>query len=215
MPAWTPSPEWKGQDAVIIGGGSSLQGFDFTQLKDQNVIGCNSAFKLGAELIDICLFGDTSWWELNKWDLEKFSGRVVTCNPALYTARLSWLLQLRRVRDGLHSGDTLGWNFSTGAAAINLAVSLGAERIYLLGFDMGLNSGGKSHWHSYYQKKINVEAFHRHLRGFSTLANSLRNRPEVSVFNVTDGSSKLTVFPCIPLSELLHRFQYTQETATV
>jgi len=202
MPSWTPSPEWKDQDAFIIGGGSSLQGFDFSQLQGKNVIGCNDAFRLGPDIVQICLFGDSSWWEHNKQDLRYFLGRVVTCAPTCLSLNLDWLLQMKRIRDGLHEGDTLGWNYSTGAAAINLAVTLGATRIFLLGFDLGMQNG-KFHWHNYNLKRLNTEPFVRFTRGFHTLAKSLGRLPNVGVFNVTDGSSKLPVFDRIPMLEFL------------
>jgi len=204
MPSWTPPPEWKGQDGIIIGGGSSLKDFDFTQLKGKNVIGCNSAYKLGGDIVNICLSGDASWWEINKHELKNFTGRVVTCAPTLLPINLDWLLQMERVRDGLHEGKTLGWNYSTGAAAVNLAVSLGAIDIYLLGFDMAVVDG-KSHWHNYYLKRFNKEAIVRFIRGFHTLENSLKRLPHVKVYNVTDGSSNLPVFNRITFAEFAAR----------
>jgi len=202
MPAWTPSLEWKDQDAFLIGGGSSLAGFDFSILKQCNVIGCNDAWHLGEEIVKICLFGDASWWERNKQDLKQFKGRVVTCAPTLLPLQLSWLWQMERIRDGLHEGHVLGWNYSTGAAAINLAVTLGATRIFLLGYDLGPQNG-KVHWHSYAFKPPNIEAFIRFTRGFTTLAQSLKRRPDVRILNVTDGSSKLPVFERISVAHFL------------
>jgi len=202
MPSWTPSSEWKDQDVFIIGGGSSLKGFDFSILQGRNVIGCNDAWHLGVEVVKICLFGDASWWERNKQDLKHFPGRVVTCAPTLLPLQLSWLWQMERVRDGLHEGNVLGWNYSTGAAAINLAITLGAKRIFLLGYDLGPQNG-KVHWHSYAFKPPNIEAFIRFSRGFSTLFQSLKRLPELEVINVTDGSSTLPMFDRLPMCEFL------------
>jgi len=80
MPTWTPSVIWKGQDAFIIGGGSSLQGFEFSKLVGKNVIGCNDAFRLGVEIVPWCLFGDSSFWRTHHLMLEEYAkkgGQVV------------------------------------------------------------------------------------------------------------------------------------------
>lgn len=180
-----------------------MAAFPFPSLAGKNTIGCNDAFYLGPDIVKICLFGDAGFFHKMKWELEKFKGRVVTCAPALLPLNLDWLLQMKRVRDGLHEGDTLGWNYSTGAAAVNLAFSLGATRIFLLGFDMGKGEGGKSHWHNHRTKHIADEAYRRFIRGFHTLAAGLKRYPNVKVFNVTDGSSKLPVFDRIPFKDLV------------
>lgn len=198
MPNWAPTKEWQGQDAVLIGGGASLRGFNFSLLRGSNVIGCNDAFRLGPEIVDFCLFGDFSFWERSHEQLKTFRGRVVTCAATMLNKPVPWLLQMRRIRDGLHEANILGWNYSTGAAAVNLALSLGAFRIFLLGYDLGSLPGenGKpaSHWHDAHPVPPREESYRRFQRGFHTLAASLKRYPQVSVFNVTDGSSKLDVF---------------------
>ena len=194
MDLWTPTREWEGQDAYLIGGGPSLTGFDFSRLAGSNVIGCNDAFHLGAEIVTFCIFGDPSWWQKVKWELEKFEGRVVTNAPTILPYKVPGLLKMLRERDGIHSGSTLGWNYSTGAAAINLATSLGAHRIFLLGYDLG-NAGSKSHWHAHNGKVTQDYAFKRFMRGFDMVKQHL---PEgVEVLNVTDGTTKLEAFPKI------------------
>jgi hypothetical protein len=204
MPLWVPIEEWKGQDAFIVGGGSSLADFLWDKLKGKNTIGCNDAFRLGAEVIRVCLFGDASWFHRTKWELQKFRGRVVSCAPSLIHLNLPWVYIMSRVRDGLQESGKglLAWNYSTGAAAINLAVLLGASRIFLLGFDMGRNEG-KSHWHSHRHKPTEDVSFARFQKGFKCLAASLASlRPDVQVLNVTDGTSKLLVFPAISFGQL-------------
>jgi hypothetical protein len=202
MPKWTPVPEWRGQDAIIIGGGSSLDRFDFSKLKGRNTIGCNDAFRLGPEIVRICFFGDSSWFHKNKWDLEKWSfGRIATCSTSLGQIKLDWLLQLERSLNGLHEGGVVGWNYSTGAAAINLAISLGAAKVFLLGFDLNRRKDGQSHWHNYNTKPIMDTAFARFIRGFEAIKKDLHRFPEVSVFNVTDGSSGLHAFARITFEE--------------
>jgi len=194
MNPWTPTREWDGQDAFIIGGGASLIGFDFSSLTGRRVIGCNDAFRLGPTVVQICCFADVGWWHKNKWELEKFPNRIVTNSNGMENFDVPGILNMKRVRDGFHTGDTLGFNASTGAVALNLAVLLGAARVFLLGFDMCLQ-GKDHHWHTHQIKGITQESFSRHIQGFATLKASLP--PEVQVFNVSDGTSKLRVFPCV------------------
>ena len=195
MPVWSPLPEWKGQSAIIVGGGHSLLGFDFSLLVGKNTIGCNHAYQLGPDKIKIVLFGDPSFWEKNRVELSTFPNRVVTCAPSILRAPIRWLYQMRRIRDGIHEGPILGWNYSTGAAAVNLAITLGAHRIFLLGFDMGARPDGRSHWHEAHPVAPRPQAYTRFIRGFHTLAASAARYPHIKIFNVTDGSSLLPVFP--------------------
>jgi hypothetical protein len=191
---WTPPKEWVGRRSYIVGGGSSLSDFRFDFLTGRKTIGCNEAFRLGPRIIDTVLFGDAEFFHRRKWEVEKFGGRVVTCAPSLLSLHCDWLKLMNRHRDGLHSGDHLGWNYSTGAAAINLAYSLGSTEIYLLGFDLSANNKGKTHWHKNGLRVPDDASFRRFSRGFDTLAKAIKDTTSVQVFNVTDGSSNLHAF---------------------
>lgn len=201
MAKWTPTSDWAGEDAFIIGGGPSLIGYDFTKLTGRNVIGCNDAFRLGPAICSYVIFGDAGFFRDNMRAMETSGCQIVTNAPSLGFINVPWLLTMGRQRDGLHHGNVLGWNYSTGAAAVNLAVSLGANRIFLLGFDMGKRHDGKSHWHNHRSKAIHDSAYQRFIRGFQTLQKALKVCEDIEVFNVTDGTSKLPVFPRIPFSE--------------
>jgi hypothetical protein len=78
MPKLEPLPDWSGQDVFVIGGGRSLQSFDWSQLKDRNTIGCNQAFLLGGETCKICTFGDFKFWQTFEKKLAEFDGWVAT-----------------------------------------------------------------------------------------------------------------------------------------
>lgn len=196
---WTPGREWDGQDAFMIGGGPSLAGFNFESLAGKNVIGCNDAFHLGERIISICAFGDASWWQKNKFKLEKFKNPIVTNCPSVMPFKVPGMRKMRRVRDGIHSGSSLGWNYSTGAMVINLAISLGAKRIFLLGYDCQ-RIGKQHHWHNHNQKHIHDSSYRRFIGGFETLKKSIP--PSVEVLNVTGGTSALHAFPTISFDML-------------
>lgn len=202
MPTWSPQPIWFEQDAYIIGGGSSLQGFDFTKLKGRNVIGINDAFHLGKEIVSYVLFGDAGFWKEHMRALEACGIPVVTCAPSLQFINVPWLYQMGRMKDGIHEAPVLGWNYSTGAAAVNLAHILGAKRIFLLGFDMGRREDGKTHWHEHRLKGIPDDSYARFIRGFHCVFQSMSRFPDVQVLNVTDGTSKLPSFPRINFEAL-------------
>lgn len=196
-PAWTPPTEWAGQDAFLIGGGPSLKGFDFNLLKGKNTIGSNDAVRLGAEIVRYGIFGDMGWWHRNKWYLEDYPGKVVSVSPSLLRMNLPYLLKMIREKEGIHVGTRLGWNYSTGATAMNLAISLGAQRIFLLGYDL-MSRAGQTHWHNYNKGGVPEESYARFLRGFYIVKQSMPQ--DIEVFNVTNGS-RLTAFPCMSFED--------------
>ena len=145
MPRWTPTTDWAGQDVFIIGGGPSLRNFDWSLLHSELTIGCNTAFTLGPQICKICVFGDRAWFRIYEQQLANFEGVVFTNASALLDTKIPWLWTMPRRATGLHH-DALGWNGNTGAAAINLALLLGARRVYLLGYDMQRRDN-RSNWH--------------------------------------------------------------------
>jgi len=199
---WTPTREWEGADAFLIGGGPSLKNFDFSLLEGKNVIGCNDAYHLGPTIVSICVFGDQKWWQRNKWKLETFPNRIVTNSPSLLAYRLPTnFRKMIRLHTGFsHGGDALAWNYSTGALAINLAVILGAKRIFLLGYDLGVK-GAEHHWHDHNPEPIKESVFTRFIGGFQTVKQALPK--EIEVFNVTDGSSNLKIFPTMDFTKFI------------
>ena len=117
------------------------------------------------------------------------------CSQLLHT-RIPWLWTLLRKSSGLHT-DALGWNGSTGATAINLALLLGAKRVYLLGFDMKLSVKGTPNWHDKLIDKPSATIYFKFKEGFVHVARDLSSKfPGREVVNVTDDSD-LNVFPKI------------------
>jgi hypothetical protein len=198
MPRWTPETIWYGQDVFIIGGGSSLKGFDWNLVKSECTIGCNNAFQLGPEVCKICIFGDIKWFkkfekELVGYASEEKGGIVFTNSPHLQHTKVPWIWTMPRKSRGLYV-DALGWNNNTGASAINLALLLGAKRIFLLGFDMHLSVEGQVNWHPNNLDKPSEKVFAKHLEGFIKVAADLkRDFPGREVINITKDSS-LAVF---------------------
>lgn len=199
MPRTDPLPQWQG-DVYLIGGGRSLRGFDFTQLRLLPTIGCNQAFLLGPEICKICIFGDFKFWAHFCRPLSDFNGWVVSPRHTV-TKQADWIHFFERQDEGL-SKTKLAWNFNTGAAAINLALILGAKRVFLLGYDCGMDADNSAklestHWHD---KRIEVpqpQHYERFLHGFRNIAAALPvTFPGREVF-IVSGGSKIDCFPVV------------------
>ena len=195
MPLLSPLPDWTAEDVFIIGGGHSLKGFDWNLLRGRCTIGCNQAFKLGAAICNIATFGDYDFWTHYKDELETYKGWVATNYLTMNTP--PWLRFYPRIDRGLGNGvEGLAWNNNTGALAVNLALVLGARQVFLLGFDMRMESKEKSHWHD---ERINDPSEESYLRFIAGFENLKRDLPVVfpgrEVYNITDGTSLLKVFP--------------------
>ena len=201
MPPWVPEAVWKNEDVFIIGGGTSLKDFNWSLLENEWTIGCNSAFTLGEKVCKICVFGDARWFEIFAHELKAFKGTVFTNSPQLYKNRLPWLWTMLRESRGLHH-HALGWNKNTGATAINLALLLGASRIYLLGFDMALSLDGKPNWHDRQILKPDASIYPKFASNITKYVTRdlLIKWPNVEVWNVTDAST-LEPFPKVSVAE--------------
>jgi len=188
---------WKDEDAFIYGGGPSLKGFDYQCLVNEYVIGCNDAYKFGTLICDICVFGDYQWFELHCKGLERYvnqGGLVVSNCPQLCNTHLPWLKRMERQAVGLHK-NALGWNSNTGSSALNLALLLGAKRVFLLGFDLGKSPDGESNWHPNTLDDPGEDIFRRWQEGFRVCGKHWKSKfGDREIYNVTNGS-RLEVFP--------------------
>lgn len=204
MPRWVPEEIWKDREVFIIGGGDSLRNFAHWQaLEDECTIGCNSAFIRGEKICKVLIFGDARWFDVYQFELEQYEGTVFTNAPQLQHTRISWLWTMPREIRGLHR-DALGWNRNTGAAAINLALLLGASSIYLLGYDMKLGDKGRPNWHDRILRKPNATNYPKFLEHFLYVARDLKAKwPNVKVINVTDDSA-LDLFPKVGVDEFFN-----------
>lgn len=188
MPFWFPKAQWQGKDAFIIGGGKSLDNFDFDLLTDELAIGCNDAYLLGEEICNICVFGDPDWFEKHQSRLQLFQNPVFTVHRDV-TAR--WVWHMKKHNHGFHK-DGLGWNGNTGSLAINLALILGAKNIYLLGFDMQLTDG-EANWHVNEVDDPRSDVYQRFQDGYKMTVGMENHFPNQNIINVSS-VSKLDTF---------------------
>jgi hypothetical protein len=142
--------DWSGEAVWIVGGGPSLRGFDFEFLKGERVVAINSAHTCG--VADVVFTGDARWLlqQAKKEDIPNETP-VVYCGATRF--RNSWQRVVYQVEGGGKLwGRSLTGKLATGDSglrAVNFAAVMGAEVIYLLGFDMH-RPGGEEWWHAGY-----------------------------------------------------------------
>lgn len=161
-----PDNSWLGKPAFLIGGGPSLKGFDWRRLKGKRTIGINRAFEKFDPTIIFSM--DTrylDWVERNVYGhavkmklLKSAAYKVWQCT---YIASLPAFIFIVKVWRDYQQGaraftssmkDGLGHGDNSGYAALNLACCLGANPIYLLGFD-GKHEENATHWHEGHPSK--------------------------------------------------------------
>lgn len=202
-----PDNAWKGQRCFIVGGGASLKDFDFEILKDELTIGINMAFmKFNPTLMfstDSRLFEGITSGKLGKEVQEKYrayKGLKVWLNVANYEyPQEVYTLNCcgeQGFPDTMKIG--LGHGSNSGYSALNLAYQLGANPIYLLGYDMKGDGKGKQKWfHNYYPWAMPEASYIRMIKNFDHISNTLKEK-EISVINLNN-DSKLR---CFPISEI-------------
>ena len=164
-----PGGSWAGKPAFVIGGGPSLIGFDWRRLKGQLTIGVNRAFEQFDPTILFAMDGRFLRWLLQGAYGPEALAKFKTF-PGLkvwlltHTARLpADVLVVPVLKNYSYSLDNISWRLedgiahgnNSGFAAFNLALCLGANPIYLLGFDFKhraiIGPGGerteRSHFH--------------------------------------------------------------------
>ena len=191
---WEVRRWWSGQDVIVIGGGRSLRDFGWHKLAPLLTIGCNDAYGLGTDVCNVCAFGDMKWYLHHANNLKAFSNPVFTNHPSLHEGSPDWLLTLSRKPDGLHKS-ALGWGGNTGCMAVNLALLLGAARVFLLGFDMRLAIAKDNHWHAENMGNQTVETYKQFTAGFEKVSQQLPSKfPGCEIINIGPNSD-LDVFP--------------------
>lgn len=188
---------WKGQRCFIVGGGPSLKGFDFNRLRGERVIAVNKAyfdapfadimFAMDRPLLDLitsCKLGENY-----RQAFELFSGTKLWLDLSGYSypagiysvpsaGEIGWT---KHLKEGLYHGQNSGYG------ALNLAMVLGANPIYLLGYDCSLGPDGKKNYHDGYPSGRNPDALNRFLEAFKVGARMIS--PEHDIINLNPDSA--------------------------
>lgn len=194
-------PIWSGETVYVIGGGPSLDGFNWNSLGGKRTIAINKAI-LSYLTASALYWTDSRVYGWYKQDIDKFKGLKYTIrHHATYPADIKVLRKsnkfgLEEAKDALCHGNNSGY------AAINLAYLMGAKKIVLLGYDMH-NDGARSHYHEGYPVPATGDNIYRDqfIPGFGILAGLLKEK-KVEVYNASLKSS-LTVWPRISLEQAL------------
>lgn len=159
-----PDGSWKGKPCFIVGGGPSLRNFDWDLLKGKRTIGVNRAYEMFDPTVIFSM--DTRFL---LWIKQEKYGPEATRRFAMSTAYRVWLctyncrlpeeILILKVWKTYGQGkrafpatmrEGIGHGHNSGYGALNLAACLGANPIYLLGFDMKYEAEHgqmQSHWH--------------------------------------------------------------------
>lgn len=202
-----PDGSWRGQRAFVIGGGPSLRDFDFSRLEGELVIGVNRAYE---KLDCTVLYSmDDSFYEwarrgafgpeaLKRFD--EFCGFRVWAHFYGEVPRGYFGIRLaseeglpRSIADGIPHGNNSGYS------ALLLAYLLGADPIYLLGFDMK-HQDRRTHWHSGYPHRAQERTLESFREPFRRIAPELE-RAGVKVVNLNPDSA-LDAFPKASFEDL-------------
>jgi len=134
--------------AICIASGPSLTQQDVDFCRGKAAIYAVKEVRLMAPWADVLYAADGDWWDnlyKNHSGAPDFAGRRVTLDDQ---AAARHGLELYKYKTKLAWSDTPGLiatNGNSGFQAINIAVLEGAERIILLGYDMGHASGTPKH----------------------------------------------------------------------
>ena len=136
---------WPDSTIVCLGSGPSLTLADVERIRPAHVIAVNDAINF-APWAPVLYAADWKWWEWYPHWLTTEGLHRFTTSPAM---RTGWpaVTSLYATPTGLSLRRTcLATGGSGGYAAVNLAVLLGARRIFLLGYDMMPGPQGEHHF---------------------------------------------------------------------
>ncbi len=197
---------WKGQPCFIVGGGPSLEKFNWDLLKGKLTIGINRAYEkfdpniifgMDPKFVRWILmgkYGDRARmkfldapglkiWLNTKGEHIPGNVYILKCWSNYAQARAAFPFTMK---DGIGHGNNSGY------AALNFAACLGANPIYLLGYDMK-KKGDRSHWHEGHPEAMPDHVPNIYKKNFVPAAKALM-RANVKVINLNPDSG-LDCFP--------------------
>ena len=212
--------QWFRKRCFIIGGGESLKNFDFNKLRGELVIGINKTF-IDYSNIDILYFMDIPFYAAIKsgqydkfenfkvYDLWKSLKTIKVClspfefyplDQDIYCVRRLYVPEVSQdLNHGIYPGNNSGFG------AISLAVILGCNPIYLLGYDMQCKE--KTHYHKGYidsnieDMREKVDTYKRQLEQFAHKFLELG----INIINInTEEGTALRCFPIKTIDEVLN-----------
>jgi hypothetical protein len=191
--------DWK-NTVYIIGGGSSLTGFNFQQLQGRIVLVINDAM-LRLPWATAVFSADRTWASKRSKELAQFNGERYLATGTL-EPDIPEITHLMRDNDpGLSEHPQfLRVRGTSGYGALNLAFLKGAPQIVLLGFDY---YAPQQRWYKNYSWPSDTmpSDFQDWAKEFDSMIPQLK-RSRVEVWNANP-ESRITAFPTITLKEIL------------
>ena len=198
------SDSWKDRRCFLIGGGPSLSSFDFSLIEDELTIGINKSFVKFPTTINYAM--DMGWYDrisdscstdterikLHQQWLDYKGIKVFLKRPRFKLDTSVYVIDDTKkktlsfdLKNGIFGGNNSGFG------ALMLAIALGATKIGLLGYDMGVDSKDKkTHWHNGYQNQ-RFDSMQGKLDKFKTCFEEsalLINSTEIKVINLNPNS---------------------------
>lgn len=201
---------FEGQPVIIVAGGPSLIGFDWSRLTGKNVIAINRAYEVvpGAAVL---WWSDSRFWRHHRDGLGAHGAMwKATCNINYHEsdALPDWVKQY--VISG-HKGfdedpGKLRSGNNSAFAATHLAAHLGARRIILLGVDMRHGPAGETHFHDGHgMQHLEQTLTDLMVPYFGSLAEPLAERG-IEVINASPDSA-LGIWPRRTIDEGLREYE--------
>jgi hypothetical protein len=185
-PNWAVPREWPGECCFIVAGGPSVLACNLDRLRGRKVIAVNSSYER-VPFADYLLFSDNRWWREHRERAAAFAGQIVSLSELADWPRLRKLS--RRKPPGLSSDPrSLTMRRTSLAAAINLAVLLGATTIVLLGADGKDGADGRTHHHEPHPWPQKPDCWVEQTKDLATLVEPLREL-NVAVLNASPDSA--------------------------
>jgi len=218
-----PDRSWKGKPCIVVGGGPSLRDFDWELLCGWRVIGVNRVYERFDPTIIFSMDTRFLRWitesnygaEAKEKFMKSKAYKVWLCTyncklpPEIYIVRVweNYSRGFRAFPDTMRKG--IGHGNNSGYGALNLAVCLGANPIYLLGFDMSYVREDptdvmkiRTHWHEGHPQPHRPDTVAKFVEYFRLPAVRTRELG-IDVINLNP-RSRLNCFPKMRREEVLH-----------
>lgn len=208
---------WRGAPCFLVGGGPSLQNFNFEVLNGMKTIGVNKAFLrcfcTVNYAMDIKFYNYVHYWRgdgyknVNKlW--KEYSGIKLFLSPDKKIPLFEDIYIVNRIKEeciSLDMGAGIYAGTNSGFGALMLAIVLGANPVYLLGYDMHtVPERGVTHWHDGYPNQT-PRSLQRKLDGFAEVFEEFAPQIKdlgIEVVNLCS-DSKLECFPKASIESVL------------
>jgi hypothetical protein len=213
-----------GGTVVCLASGPSLTVEDVEYVRGRAVvIAINDAIRI-APWADALHSSDQLWWARHYKAMRTFTGLKTRVCPSRHKLSMKvkpgfcedcqrpkpaekacWCAGIVTLRNAGYTGvsvepGTVCTTENSGGAAINLAVHLGAQRILLLGYDMGADDRGRNHFYDH-GPMTSRSPYQKFRKLIATMVEPLRELG-VEVINCSRRTA-LECFPCRPLREVL------------